>query len=121
MLAIMPETMVELSNETADVPGRTAGQTRSEWHWLLAMDRRRLAMEILAGETPPTDLEALATELAAREREQGASDGTSLEHITATLHHAHLPKLAEIGVIDYDPQTHRIDPDTALMDSYRLR
>lgn len=113
--------MTELSNGTADGEESTAGPTMGERHRLLAMDRRRLAIEILAGKTPPTDLEALATEIAVREREHRAADRVSVEHIRATFHHAHLPKLAEVGVVDYDPETHRIDPDTAFLDSYRLR
>lgn len=62
----------------------------------------------------------MATEIAARD-ESGTTDERSITHVTTMIHHAHLPLLAEVGVIDYDPETHRIDPDTVLMDAYRRR
>lgn len=104
--------MSESSNETTDSPEIT-GLPASERYRLLAADRRRLALDILAGQTTPVELEELAAGIAAREDESTSVDEETLERVAITLHHTHLPKLAEAGVLDYDPESHQIDPDGA--------
>ena len=84
----------------------------SERHRLLAVERRRLALELLDGRSTPVTLEELAAEIAARETEQNELDETPVERVALTLHHQHLPELAEAGVLEYDAEAQRIDPDS---------
>lgn len=93
-----------------DLPRKTDLST-SERCSLLASDRRRLALDILTGKTAPVELEELAVGIAAREGGSDAVDEETVERVAITLHHVHLPKMVDLGVLDYDPKTNRIDPD----------
>ncbi|WP_394742282.1 DUF7344 domain-containing protein [Natronococcus roseus] len=75
-------------------------------------DRRRVALEILAEYTEPFGLDELAVAIANREAELKADgeERPSVEQVAVTLHHAHLPRLADAGVIEYEPESRRIDP-----------
>lgn len=105
--------MVEPSNETTETQDEPTELVPSagERHSLFASDRRQLAFDILTRQTTSVDLDALAEEIAARESETFAISEETLERIRAILHHVHLPKLAEVGFLDYDPESHRIDPE----------
>lgn len=105
------------SNDTTDPRWRTADLATSERHDLLSSERRRRALDALAGRSTTVDLETLATEVAARAAEAGAVGGESTDRVALTLHHAHLPRLDDAGVVDYDPERRRIDPDTLLVES----
>lgn len=62
---------------------------------LLRDRRRRAALHVLAARTAPVALADLAAAVAARE----AADADA---VAEALHHVHLPKLADAGVVDYD-------------------
>lgn len=111
--------MTESSNESTDST-RETGLSASERHCLLAAERRRLALEILAGETSPVDLDDLAAAIAMQENGNGTADATTVERVAITLHHYHLPPLVAAGVLDYDPETQRIDPDGGIVDADHL-
>lgn len=102
----MSQTSTDL---TADHPS-VAGLSETDRHRLLAAERRRLALTVLAERPPSVDLAELAAEVAAREPGIDATDAEAVEHVAITLHHTHLPTLAEKGVIDYDLRTQRIEP-----------
>lgn len=105
--------MSKTSNDrTTD--GRTGGLTTSERHELLAAERRRITLEVLAGRTNPLDLQELATEVATREDGVEAGDQEDMKRLVLTLHHTHLPRMAELGVLEYDPDSRRIDPDSSI-------
>lgn len=86
-----------------------ADLTASERHRLLAADRRRLALVVLVERTAPVELDELAADVAAREAESIATDDETIEHVAIELHHAHLPKLASAGVLEYSPETNLIE------------
>lgn len=75
-----------------------------EYHDLLAVDRRRLAIEALSERAGPIDVDELAVEVATRTAEFDADDRTDVEHIAITLHHVHLPKMAELDVVEYEAE-----------------
>lgn len=83
----------------------TVSITASERHDLLANERRRVAVDVLT-EEGSMPLEELAT--AVVDRRQGSTDGEIIERAKTTLHHVHLPKMVDIGVIYYDPDTKRV-------------
>lgn len=85
--------------------------TEHERHRLFAADRRRTTFEVLRGETDPVALEDLASAVAAREGD--GTDDETVEHVAITLHHVHLPKMADVGAIDYDPQECLVAPSPA--------
>lgn len=82
----------------------------SDLHRLLAAEQRRLAVDVLAGKSPPVDLEELAVALAERQHDTDDVDRATVERISTGLYHTHLPKLADVGVVEYDPESRRVEP-----------
>jgi hypothetical protein len=76
----------------------------SEQSRVLASDRRRVVLAVLAERSLPLGLEALADLVADRE---GESE-TDLRSVRIALHHVHLPLLSDVGVVSYDPETKRL-------------
>jgi hypothetical protein len=101
----MSERITEAHTTHRDA-GTASTPDEDDWHRLLAEDRRRVTLHVLADESTPIDLDALATAVADRE---GPSTGDSLYHLTASLHHCHLPKMDSLGVLDYDAESHQVD------------
>ncbi|MFC7079662.1 DUF7344 domain-containing protein [Halorussus caseinilyticus] len=73
----------------------------------LAAERRRNALYVLYRRAEGITLSELAEEIA------GAEDADA-ERVATSLHHVHLPKLADVGVADYDPaaETVRLATDS---------
>lgn len=98
---------------------RTASQFSNGLHpdtifALLRDSRRRELLAVLSDRDAPITLTELATAVARRERESehdeergtGHEDVPSktAESVAATLHHHHLPKLADDDVVAYDAE-----------------
>ena len=95
-----------MSHLPTDVIGTYTGTNApspSERHRILAAERRRLALDYLADRTGPVDIEELAAAIAARETDENSPDDDTVRQVAISLHHVHLPKMAAIGVIDYEP------------------
>lgn len=69
---------------------------------VLADRRRRRVVDALADLQPPVSVERLAAAVA--DREPGETPA-SPDDVAVSLHHVHLPKLAAVDVVDYDPET----------------
>lgn len=96
--------MSQSARDGAGESAEVALLPESERHRLLADDRRRMTLDVLGRRTSPVDLEDLAASIADRE-----TTGDTVEQITGRLHHAHLPMMDELGVIDYEPDANRIE------------
>ena len=83
--------------------------THSEYFQLLSADRRRVALEALAEQTAPVELDALAAAVAAREKDEDTVTEERVTQVASMLHHVHLPKMADFGVVEYDLDTCRIE------------
>lgn len=94
---------------TAEHPS-VASLPETDRRRLLAAERRRLALAVLAEQTTPVELAELAPEIAAREAGVDAIEEEAVEQVAITLHHTHLPTLAEVGVVEYDLRSQRIEP-----------
>lgn len=97
----------------------TAELTTDERHRLLANARRRAALAVLTERTAPVELADLAVAVANRETGVGAADEELVDRVTASLHHAHLPRMDGLGVVEYEPETCRVEtyrpvPDAAV-------
>ena len=108
-----------MSHLPTDVIGTYTGTNApspSERHRILAAERRpRLALDYLADRTGPVDIEELAAAIAAREADENSPDDDTVRQVAISLHHVHLPKMAEIGVVDYEPASSVVEsyPPTA--------
>lgn len=76
---------------------------------VLADSRRRHVIEILS-EHDALSLRALAEEIAGREAEKSDSDvsDASVERMMTSLHHCHVPKLADAGIVLYETRNGRV-------------
>ena len=100
----MSQTLTEYND---DVPG-IADLTETERHTLLRDERRRLVLDVLAEQPATVDLSEVAADVAARENGCDAADDSAVEHVAVALHHTHLPKMDELGVLTYQPETNLV-------------
>jgi len=77
---------------------------------LLANSRRRYVLSTLAGTGMPVTVDDLALGLAAWESGTSPAevDEARRNRLAASLHHVHLPKLSEAGLVAYDPVGKRV-------------
>lgn len=87
---------------------------------LLQNARRRFVLHSLRHRAERADVSELASALAAWE--SGGDESVTEEGVGTvelSLHHAHLPRLAEAGTVSYDPETNRVAlADTAPVEPY---
>lgn len=102
--------MSNASNNFPEDSSNTHTLTASEYHSLLAVDRRRIAIGILEGTSRTVELEELAAEIAEYEFEEESPSDSTTERVAITLHHCHLPRLHDAGLIHYDHDENTIDP-----------
>lgn len=71
---------------------------------VLAHSRRRHVLDILSGSDSRVRLADLAADIASRERDESdeADEEEYVERVQISLYHSHIPKLEEIGVVDFD-------------------
>lgn len=78
--------------------------SESEQHRLLADERRQVVVESLPERGTELPLEELAASVLELE-----GDGTATrDEVAVSLHHVHLPVLDDLGVLDYDADSHRV-------------
>lgn len=79
---------------------------------LLASRRRRYALYYLRGRQESVHRDEMARHVAAREA--GVSpddvDDAAPSHVAASLHHVHLPRLRDAGLVEYDPRQGDVVP-----------
>jgi hypothetical protein len=97
--------MSHTSNDISPTQWGTGELSESERYDLLSNGRRRAVLAVLERLETPIHLEDLAVAMAAED----ALDGETERQIKISLHHNHLPKMADLGAIDYDYESNRID------------
>lgn len=96
-------TMTDTTTETTrDGAVRLDDSTK---YRVLADERRREVLAILAEENGTVGLDTLVDELVSRHEQ---TDGT--QQVKVSLHHTHLPMMDDAGVVDYEPETKRLAP-----------
>lgn len=83
----------------------------SEVFHILGNDRRREIVSVLAAREERVDVSDVATEVAARETDDGDSVPNNLyKSVYVSLQQTHLPQLEADGVIEYDTEEKTIAP-----------
>lgn len=82
--------------------GGIGGSVLDELFDVLSDRRRRFVLYHLGDAGGSTTRDALVDRIAAREAADGDGDGPNREHVVAELHHVHLPRLSDAGLIEYD-------------------
>lgn len=77
----------------------------------LANSQRRHVLAYLGERSgdDPVHLDDLINQVIARELVDGSST-VDPDSVAATLHHVHLPKLDDLGLVEYDPETNVVSP-----------
>jgi hypothetical protein len=104
----------ENENESAGAEHREAvgtdeGEVRTDLDLgavlrVLDHPRRRYLVTTLVNGRSEAPLSELATEIAARERDKPVTDVSQQERerVHTSLHHSHVPRLADVGIVTYD-------------------
>lgn len=87
---------------------RTSDLSESDVYTVLANARRRETVRHLTTSNGTLTLGTLATEIAAEETGQSPPPQAAYDSVRSSLRQTHLPMLDDLGVVDYDPDTHVI-------------
>ena len=98
--------MTQSTTEPTNGRSGTATISDSEWHRILSVERRRVLLDVLDDRPTPIDLGALARAVETREN---GSEQETVQQVAITLHHNHLPKLAELDAVEYDPEARIVE------------
>lgn len=82
---------------------------------LLARPRRRDVVSTVASHRRPLSLDELATALTASEYVSGTTASGETNRLPGTLHHVDLPKLDDVGLIEYDSDERTITRTSSLL------
>ena len=74
----------------------------------LSNAHRRYVVAQLSRHDGELRVDELAERLAAWEAERG--EPAAPDRVASMLHHVHLPKLADIGLVEYDPEAATVEP-----------
>ena len=94
----------------------TTGLSEDDAFRLLADERRRVTVGALADLGSPLGLNELAREVADRETRGDGPSAETVQNVKLTLHHNHLPKLADVGVLEYFPDAQWLPATHANLD-----
>lgn len=75
---------------------------------ILANTRRRHALSMLAEAEGAISMGELVDQLATWEAGDGEMSRVERQQLAASLHHTHLPKLADYGFVEYDERTRTV-------------
>ena len=81
---------------------------------VLSNQRRRYALQCLGEEQKPMVLADLVIGVAEREQEAPVSDipAEDVDRIRLSLYHSHVPKLADVGLVEYTPERELVSLST---------
>jgi hypothetical protein len=111
--------MSQSTPPTTDDDRAVIDLSADERHDLLAAERRRVVLEALVDREEPVALVDLAEWVAARETDAATPGEDATERVAVSLHHVHLPRMADLNVLDYDAAANRVEAvdDLALLQS----
>lgn len=83
---------------------------------VLSNERRRHAVRVLSGSEGPVEMADLAEAVAVREYGIDADDLETQQRrrVYTSLRQSHVPKLAEKGIVEFDPEAREVHPDERL-------
>lgn len=100
--------MSRSSTTTREVTDGMITLGESDRHRVLSATTRRATLDVLAARSTPIELEDVAEALVRRESDRD-SVSTDVDRLAVTLHHHHLPMMAELGIVEYNQEATRIE------------
>lgn len=106
-----PQERVARPSPTARTDGTVHDDVSSTVIDALADGRRRLALVVLGDRSEPISEATLARTIARAERDgrEGPVTDEYTRAVQVTLHHCHLPKLDDAGLIEYDEDAREVE------------
>ncbi|MFB6164493.1 MAG: hypothetical protein ABEJ31_04985 [Haloarculaceae archaeon] len=86
-----------------------AGLEASQIHDILRNDRRRLAIKCLREQGGRLSVRELSEQVATRETGESPAPRDKRRSVYVSLHQTHLPKLDELGIVEYDTDEKAVD------------
>ena len=96
--------MYSHSDQAAELLATAADLSDDERLHLLSNERRRVVLAVLADSELPLTVDEIAPAV-----ERRVSGNPHRRTVRVSLHHVHLPMLADRGVLEYDPDGHRVE------------
>lgn len=110
--------MPDLTQRPDTSAARTGDLSETERRRALSAERQRLVFDVLSERSAATDpaerppavgLDRLAATVARRERRDPRVDSETVRRTEHSLHHIHLPKMAALGLLDYDREARCVE------------
>ena len=79
-------------------------------HDVLRNDRRRMVLELLGESEEPVTVRELSEVIAAQEANSDPAPRNVRQSVYISLQQTHLPKLSELGIVEYDENTKTVSP-----------
>lgn len=100
----------------------SAGADRNEFavYELLGNERRRIAIECLIDAGRTLTVRELAVEVATRETGETPPPSNKRHSVYTTLTRAHIPKLADHGVVSYDEDAKEVRLEKRVLDRHEV-
>lgn len=93
-----------VTSSSIEAIAASTGSNTSDVHEAFASERRQTILRVLARNSTPVDVSAVARAVAARETDSsiGSVPPDQVEEVHVMLYHVHLPKLEALGLVEYD-------------------
>lgn len=104
------------SPQQAGSHDRSERISRDELFQVLSNSRRRYAVHLLKQEDEDVELGSMATQIAAWENGNEISEvtGTQRKRVYTSLQQQHLPKMDDVGVVEFDKNRGVVEPTPSL-------
>lgn len=91
---------------------------KAEAYRLVVKPRRGILLNILAESESEHTVKNLSTKIVTHETEDDAEqiDDATIEQVSLSLYHNHLPQLAERNIIDFEPEMGIVTPKEPISD-----
>lgn len=96
--------MYSHSDQAVELLATAADLSDDEQLQLLSNERRRAVLAVLAEAEVPLTVDEIAPAV-----ERRVPGNPHRRTVRVSLHHVHLPMLADLGVLEYDPDDHRVE------------
>ena len=99
---------VRLVASTTEPATATGVLDEGEIHDVLRNHRRRLAIKVLQDSDGSASVRELSEDIAARETGEDPAPRNKRQSVYVSLHQTHLPKLDELGIVEYDSDSNTV-------------
>ena len=114
-----------MSIDKSRFPAASDANSVSEFFDVLSDERRRTALHVLSARSMPADIVTIARAIAIEEGDANGDgpdpDPDTVDRILLSLAHHHLPKLDDIGWIEYDFRRRVVEEKADVVDAVGRR